>query len=131
VQKKSKSMSSGFALLHYHPGDHLDLAKYNNPAVLYEAESGPTNTGVRVDYVIRCGDNPYLVACLAKNISLIETCEKVSVLKWTHQDIRIWDRQTPPNLIERIPGATSQAPIHLPLRIGSGAPRLSRNMAAF
>jgi hypothetical protein len=118
-----------YALLHYHPGDHLAHAKYKNPTVLYEAEFGRTNTGVPTGDVIRCGDNPYLVACLAKNISLVES-ENVSVLKWTNPDIRNWDRQTTPNIVERIPGATSQAPIHLPLRIGAGAPRLSRNMAA-
>jgi hypothetical protein len=119
-----------YALLHYHPTDHLDFARYNNPTVVYEAQFMITNTGVPVGYAMHCGDNPFLVARRAKNISLIETCVKVMELKWTNPDIRIWDRQTPPNIVERIPGAISQAPIHLPLRIGSGAPRLTRNMAA-
>ena len=119
-----------YALLHYHPSDHLDFTRYNNPTVVHKAQFMTTNTGVPVDYAMTCGDNPFLVACRARNISLIETCEKVMELKWANPDIRIWDKQTPPNIVERIPGAISQAPIHLPLRIGSGAPRLSRNMAA-
>jgi hypothetical protein len=71
-QKVKESVEWLYSLLHYHPGDHLDFAKYNNP---------------------------------------------------------IWDQQTPPNIVEKIPGTISQAPIHLPLRVGSGAPRLSRNTA--
>ena len=118
-----------YALLHYHPSNHLDFVKYYNPVVLYEAEFGTTNTGIPVSDVMRCGDNPYLVAFLAKNILIVEG-DKVSILKWTNLDIRIYDRQSPPNIIERIPGAEFQAPIHLPLRIGSGAPRLSRNLVA-
>jgi hypothetical protein len=119
-----------YALLHYHPGDHLALARYNNPTVVYEAQFMTTNTGVPVDSAMTCGDNPFLVACRAKNIFLIESDDTASILKWTNPDRLVCDEQTPPNIIEKIPGTTSQAPIHLPLRIGSGARRLSRNMAA-
>jgi hypothetical protein len=58
-----------YALLHYHPGDHLALSRYNNPTVVYEANFMTTNTGVPVDSTMTCGDNPFLVARRAKNIS--------------------------------------------------------------
>src|SRR5260370_1982064 len=77
-----------YALLHSSPSSHLAFARYKNPEVPCEAEHGKTNTGVEVrGYVIRCGDNPYLVARHARNIFLIETSEQVSVLKWTNPDI--------------------------------------------
>jgi hypothetical protein len=69
-----------------------------------------------VGSLVRCGDNPYLVARLAKNVSLVDVSENVSVLKWTEPDRLICDAQTPPN-VEKMPGAICEAPIRLPLRV--------------
>jgi hypothetical protein len=89
-----------YALLHSTPSEHLNFARYINPEVPYEAEYGTTNTGIPVDYVVRCGHNPYLVACRAKkNASLIDVSGNASVLKWTNPDRLICDEQTPPNIV--------------------------------
>jgi hypothetical protein len=105
-----------YALLHSSPNAHLTLARYTHPEMPHEAEYEQTNTGIRVDSLMRCGHNPYLVACRARNVSLIDVSESASVLKWTNPDTLICDKQTPPN-IEKIPGAKCEAPIHLPLPI--------------
>jgi hypothetical protein len=105
-----------YALLHSSPHAHLNFARYKNPEVPCEAEYGTTNTGIPVGSLMRCGDNPYLVARLAKNVSLVDVSENVSVLKWTEPDRLICDAQTPPN-VEKMPGAICEAPIRLPLRV--------------
>jgi len=97
------------ALLHYDPGEHLAFSRYNNPTFPYKAQVWPVNP-----YMVWCGD---IIACLGRNISLIESCGKESVLKWQMPDRRIFDQQTPPSIVEKIPGAIREAPIHLPLRI--------------
>lgn len=106
-----------YALLHSSPSAHLNFARYKNPEVPYEAEYGTTNTGIPMDSLVTCGHNPYLVARRAKNVFLIDVSENASVLKWTNPDRLICDEQTPPNIVEKIPGAICEAPIHLPLRI--------------
>jgi hypothetical protein len=85
-----------YALLHCSPHAHLNCARYRNPEVPYEAEYGTTNTGIPVGSLLRCGDNPYLVARLAKNVSLVDVSEYVSILKWTEPDRLVCDAQTPP-----------------------------------
>ena len=101
-----------YALLHYAPSDHLAFANYNRPHNPYRAQYWTTNTGVPVQSRIICGHNPYLVARLGKNISLIEADE---VLCWTEPD-RIVINTEPEFVMEKIPGLPLQAPIHLPLR---------------
>jgi hypothetical protein len=44
---------------------------------------------------------------------------KEPVLKWKNPDCPIFDQQTPPNIVQKIPGPICEAPIHLPLRIVS------------
>jgi hypothetical protein len=93
------------ALLHYAPGEHLAFSRYNNPTVPYKAQIWPLNP-----YMVSCEN---IIACLGRNISLIESCGKESVLKWQIPDRRIFDQQSPPNIVEKIPGAIREAPIHL------------------
>ena len=103
-----------YALLHYAPGEHLAFAKYTRPHKPYKAQYWTTNTGVPVHSLMICGHNPYLVARLGKNISLIEGDE--GALRWTEPD-RIELHETPQLVIEKIPGCTLVAPIHLPLEV--------------
>jgi hypothetical protein len=103
-----------YALLHYGPTEHLGLAKYRKPFNPYEAQFITTNTGVPVCNTIMCGHNPFLVARLAKNLSLIDEDGDQPMLKWTNPDRLVCDRDTR-RIIEKVPGGTYQAPIHLPL----------------
>jgi hypothetical protein len=64
---------------------------------------------------MRCGDNPYLVAFLAKNIQLVDAYDGVCILKWSNPDRLVFDMNRPHHILEKIPGAKCQAPIHLPL----------------
>jgi hypothetical protein len=54
-----------------------------------------------------------------KNVSLVDVSENAPVLNWTNPDRLVCDEQTPPNIVEKIPGAICEAPIHLPLRVMS------------
>jgi hypothetical protein len=105
-----------YALLSYYPGEHLRIAHYTKPLVLYEAQFFTTNTGVPVDSGQTCGHNPFLVACRAKNLVLVGEDGDKQVLKWTGPDQLVCDLQTL-HVIERIPGKEREAPIRLPLRL--------------
>lgn len=105
-----------YALLHYHPHEHLELAKYTNPSNPYEAQYKKTNTSAPVKSVMTCGDNPFLMACRAKNVVLTDTDAEPPILKWTMPNWPVCDPQTL-NIVERIPGAKCKAPTHLPLRV--------------
>ncbi len=103
-----------YALLHYGPSEHLDLAKYQKPFNPSEAQFMTTNTGLRVSNTITCGDNPFLAARLAKNVSLIDQDSEHPNLKWTNPDRLVCEKDTH-RVITKIPGETYQAPVHLPL----------------
>jgi hypothetical protein len=60
-----------YALFSYYPSEHLRIAHYTKPLALYEAQFFTTNTGILVDSEMMCGDNPFLVACRAKDLVLI------------------------------------------------------------
>ena len=80
----------------------------------YEAQYMTTNTGVPVQHTIMCGHNPYLVARLAKDVSLIDTDDEQPILKWTGPDRLVCDRDTH-RIVEKVSGGTYEAPVHLPL----------------
>lgn len=101
-----------YALLHCGPSTHFDCAKYYKPINPYEAEYDRTNTGVPVSSTLRCGDNPYLVARLAKDVVLTGEGEE-PVLMWTNPDRLVCDQQTR-RIVEKVPGGKYQAPVHLP-----------------
>jgi hypothetical protein len=107
-----------YALLNYSPTEHIDFSNYQKPSVPYKAEFWRTNTGIPMDSLMLCGHNPYLVARLAKNVALIDADGKQPVLKWTQPDRLVFDKDTR-QIVEKIPGLTLQAPVHLPLRITS------------
>lgn len=113
-QKVKEYIEWLYALLHCYPEQHLAFARYLNPIIPYEAEYDRTNTGIPVSSLLRCGGNPYLVACLAKNVAMV-VGEDVSVLKWTNPDRLICDPKWPHQIVEKISGAKCQAPIRLPL----------------
>ena len=103
------------ALLNYGPAEHMRLAKYQKPLNPYEATFMTTNTGIPVSDTIMCGHNPYLVARLAKDVSLIDADGEQPILKWTNPARLVCDKQAPHRVIEKVPGGTYQAPVHLPL----------------
>jgi hypothetical protein len=103
------------ALLNYGLGEHLGMAKYHNPTNPYEAEFTRTNTGVPVENLMFCGHNPYLVARLAKDIQVVDPEGDEPILKWTDPDRLVCDEQTL-HVKGKIPGASCQAPVHMPLR---------------
>jgi hypothetical protein len=105
-----------YALLSYMPSEHLGIAHYTKPLVLYEASFSTTNTGVPVNYEMMCGHDPFLVACLASDLNLMGEEEDKQVLRWTGPDRLVYDLQTPHVVVERIPGKEREAPIRLPLR---------------
>src|SRR5229473_1693968 len=105
-----------YALLHYCPREHLDLAKYNNSFNPYEAQYWTTNTGVPVDSLMACGHNPYLEARLATNVVLIDADGEQPILEWIEPHRLVCDRQTG-HIIEKVPGKLSRSPVHLPLHI--------------
>ncbi len=92
-----------YALLHCSPGTHFNFARYTNPEVPCEAK-------IWNQYMVSC---EYMIARLGRNIFLIE---KELFLKWQNPDCPIFDQQTPPNIVQKIPGSICEAPIHLPLR---------------
>jgi hypothetical protein len=104
-----------YALLHYGPAEHVSLAQYNSPSNPYEAQFMTTNTGVPVQNTMMCGHNPYLVARLAKNVTLIDSDSDQPRLKWANPDRIVCDTDTL-RVIERVPGGTCEAPVRLPLR---------------
>ena len=110
-----------YALIHYGPEEHLGLAKYMKPINPYEAQFMTTNTGVPVIHTFICGHNPYLVARLAKNVTLIKADSKQPMLIWTNPDMPVCDKNTQ-RVIDKLPGGTREAPVHLPL--GSFQPTL-------
>lgn len=102
------------ALLHCGPAEHMDLAKYQKPSKPYEAKYMTTNTGVPVQHTITCGHNPYLVARLARDVSLVDVDGEQPILKWTNPDMPVCDKNTR-RIVDTLPGSTHQAPVHLPL----------------
>jgi hypothetical protein len=106
-----------YALLHCYPDQHLGFARYIDPIIPHEAEYDKTNTGVPVSSLMRCGDNPYLVARLAKNVTLVDEDRSGRILKWTNPARLVCDTKWPHHIVEKVPGAKCQAPIHLPLLI--------------
>jgi hypothetical protein len=110
-----------YALLHCPASTHFEDAKYNKTSISHEAEFDRTNTGVPVSTLIRCGDNPYLVARLAKDVSLIVRDGEASIVKWTNPDRLICDQT--PRIVEKIAGQTCQFTVRLPLgaqHVGAG-----------
>ena len=103
-----------YGLLHYGPAEHMGMAKYQKPSNPYEARFMTTNTGVPVSDTILCGDNPYLVARLAKDLSLIDGGDDRPVLRSTDPPRLVCDKDTH-RVIEKVPGGTFRAPTHLPL----------------
>jgi hypothetical protein len=104
-----------YALLHYSADDHLNMARYSSPTNPYEAKLWVTNTGVPVQTLMFCGHNPYLIARLASNVSIVNTSQDIFSLKWTEPDRLICDPQKL-YVVDRIPGETVQFPVNLPLR---------------
>jgi hypothetical protein len=102
-----------YALLHCPASTHFDDAKYKKTFITYGAEFDRTNTGVPVSTLIRCGDNPWLVARLAKDASLVKVDGEASVMRWTDPDRLVCD--TTPRIVEKIAGQTCQFPVRLPL----------------
>lgn len=105
-----------YALLHYEATEHMGLAKYNSPSIPYKVQYITTNTGVPVDNTMMCGHNPFLVARLAKNVTLIDADDGQSYrLRWTNPDRIVCDKDTH-RIVEKVPGGTYEAPVRLPLR---------------
>jgi hypothetical protein len=104
-----------YALFHCNAEEHMSAARYNKPWNPYEAEYNRTNTGVRVQSTIFCGHNPYLVARLARGISLQQ--EEPPRLQWTEPD-RIEITGTK---ITRTPGIKMEALVSLPFRFAPEA----------
>jgi hypothetical protein len=103
-----------YALLYYGPAEHFSLARYRNPATIYEAVFATTNTGVPVDSMMMCGHNPFLVARLAKKVELFDRDGEQPYLEWVNPDRLVCDERTR-QVIERVPGATCRASFQLPL----------------
>lgn len=106
-----------YALISYKPERHFDFARYKKRENPYEATFHTTNTGVPISTIMRCGDNPYLEATLAKNVTLTECEGKMPLLKWSAPDRQVFDESTPWIIKEKIPGVACQAFVHLPLCI--------------
>jgi hypothetical protein len=104
-----------YALLHHGPEDHMQLAHYNSPQNPYEAKFATSNTGVPVESTIMCGHNPWLVAGLAKNVTLVDADGDQPLLRWTNPDRIVCDRDIN-RVVERVPGETDEAPVRPPLR---------------
>lgn len=98
-----------YALLHYAPAGHMDLAQYKSPSNPYEAQYDSTCG------TIMCGHNPFLVARLARSATLIDADGDQPRLKWTNPDRIVWDKHTL-RVVEKVSGMTCEAPIRLPLR---------------
>jgi hypothetical protein len=87
-------------------------------SVAHEAEFDQTNTGAKVDDLIRCGGRRYLVARRAKNLELDET-GNVVILKWEDPDQLIYDPVTRLP-VERRKRPARRAPVRLPLLPNDG-----------
>ena len=105
-----------YALLYSSPQSHLAMAR--DTSVAYEAEFDQTNTGAKVDDLLRCGGRRYLVASRAKNVELDETGDVV-ILKWEDPDQLICDPATALP-VERRKRPARQAPVRLPLLSNDG-----------
>jgi hypothetical protein len=103
-----------YALLRCYPDQHLEYARYIDPIIPHEAEY-KTNTGVPINSIMRCGDNPYLVARLAKNVKLIDEDPDKPILIWTNPERLVCDPNRPHHIMEKLPGSERQAPVRLPL----------------
>jgi hypothetical protein len=104
-----------YALLHTSPRGHFDSANYKKVPYPCEATFMTTNTGVPVDSRIICGDNPYIAACRAINVTLIDPDGDKPSLQWITPEILICDPQSR-HIIEKKPGVMRKGPIHLPIR---------------
>jgi len=102
-----------YALLNYEAEGHFALARYNSPYIPYKAQYWTTNTGVPVQSLMHCGHNPFLTACLAKNISLNSGDNIATYLQWTLPDRIECDPKTL-MIKQKIPGRVCQAPVSLP-----------------
>ena len=106
-----------YALMHYGPEDHLASARYTRPSVPYPAEFMRTNTGVPDQNVMHCGHNPFLIAQLAKNLSLSWQSGEEPILNWTMPDRLVCDPLRPWVITEKVPGITRSARMSLPLAV--------------
>ena len=106
-----------YMLLHGHPQEHFAAARYNNPQPFCEARYGQTNTGVPLSDTLYCGHNPFLIACLATNVRLVEREGEASVLEWTNPRIIRCDPVDRIKILEILPGVACSAPVHQPLRV--------------
>lgn len=104
-----------YALLHTGSQGHFESANYRKVPYPYEATFDTTNTGVRVDSAIFCGHNPYLVACKATNVELIDPEGDEPSLRWVTPSRLICDPESL-RVADKIPGVVRQAPIHLPIQ---------------
>ena len=110
-----------YALLNYSASGHIELSHYQKPSAPYKAEFWTTNTGIPVQNLMMCGHDPWLVARLAKDVTLIETEGEVPILTWTQPDRLICDPDTR-QIVEKVPGLSLQAPVHLPLHAADKVP---------
>jgi hypothetical protein len=104
-----------YMLLYCLPETHLEFARYTKPLVPCKAEFYRTNTNTPVDTGMRCGHTPWLEARRASKISLIDVDDGPPVLKWTNPARIECDPMRPHHIVNKIPGATCQAPVYLPL----------------
>ena len=103
-----------YALLNYSPAMHFCLANKGNSLNPFQANFATTSTGVPVETIIFCGDNPFLVARLANDIEMIDPASEEPILKWTDPDRLVSDKGSL-HIKERIPGKRCEASVHLPL----------------
>jgi hypothetical protein len=106
-----------YALMHYGPEDNLAAARFNRPSLPYPAGFMLTNTGVPDQSRMHCGHNPFLMAQLAKNLTLGSHSGEEFILNWTMPDRLICDPLRPGVIIEKVPGITRSASMNLPLAV--------------
>lgn len=103
-----------YALLSQRAIDHFHAARYTDPSKPYPAKYLTTNTGAPVTSTIFCGHNHFLVARLAREISIIDGDQETPRLRWIEPDRLICDEQTL-GVVQTIPGQQKEAPFSLPL----------------
>ncbi len=102
-----------YVLLNNRAEEHFSFASYKKHVPTYPGHFNTTN-GVPDTNVIMCGGNPYLMARLARNVTLIDSDGDEPVLKWTNPDKFNFDVASL-RVVEKISGTASSAPVHLPL----------------
>src|SRR5262249_16805118 len=90
------------------PDERFELGKYVRARPPYEVSYAVTNTRVPVRNAMICGGDPFLTACLAKDVVLIGSDGDNPVLRWTRPDMPECDPET---LLggRQIPGRTVEA----------------------